>query len=96
VESGYHAGTGPELDRAIELVPRIFEVTKQSPMDEPRQNAFQEVAAALKARTPPQAPVAPMYRRSAPKNPEHPPFEICREREDDPRSKYSVAPWTQF
>ena len=45
---GYHGGTDPELDRAIELVPRIFEVMKQSPSDAPSLNAFQEIATALK------------------------------------------------
>ncbi|MEJ2123731.1 MAG: flagellar protein export ATPase FliI [Alphaproteobacteria bacterium] len=44
---GYHSGTDPELDRALELVPRIFEVMKQSPSDPLSLNAFQEVAQAL-------------------------------------------------
>lgn len=44
---GYHSGTDPELDRALELVPRIFEVMKQSPNDPLSENAFQEVAQAL-------------------------------------------------
>jgi flagellum-specific ATP synthase len=44
---GYHSGIDPELDRAIELVPRLFEVMKQHPQDPPSVNAFQEVAQAL-------------------------------------------------
>lgn len=44
---GYHAGTDLDLDRAIELVPRIFEAMKQGPGDPPSENAFQEVAKAL-------------------------------------------------
>jgi flagellum-specific ATP synthase len=45
---GYHHGTDPELDKAIELVPRIFEVMKQRPDEPPSENAFQEVAEALR------------------------------------------------
>jgi flagellum-specific ATP synthase len=45
---GYHQGTDQELDRAIELVPRIYEVMKQRPEEAPSQNAFQEMANALK------------------------------------------------
>lgn len=45
---GYHQGTDQELDRAIELVPRIYEVMKQRPDEPPSQNAFQEMANALK------------------------------------------------
>jgi flagellum-specific ATP synthase len=44
---GYHGGTDPELDKAIELVPKVFNAMKQSPQDPPSQNAFQEVAQAL-------------------------------------------------
>ena len=46
---GYHRGTDPDLDKAIELVPRILEVMKQSPMDPPSVDAFQEMAQALRA-----------------------------------------------
>ena len=44
---GYHHGTDPELDKAIELVPKVFDAMKQNPQDPPSQNAFQEVAQAL-------------------------------------------------
>ncbi len=46
---GYHRGVDPELDRAIELVPRLFESMKQHPQDPQSVNAFQEVANALAA-----------------------------------------------
>jgi flagellum-specific ATP synthase len=46
---GYHRGVDPELDRAIELVPRLFERMKQHPQDPQSLNAFQEVAQALAA-----------------------------------------------
>jgi flagellum-specific ATP synthase len=46
---GYHRGTDPDLDKAIELVPRILEVMKQNPMDPPSTDAFQEMAQALRA-----------------------------------------------
>ena len=46
---GYHRGVDPELDRAIELVPRLFESMKQHPQDMQSTNAFQEVAQALAA-----------------------------------------------
>lgn len=46
---GYHRGTDAELDKAIELVPRILEVMKQSPMDPPSTDAFQEMAQSLRA-----------------------------------------------
>ena len=44
---GYRAGTDPELDKAIQLVPKIYETMSQSP-DEPSSiDALQEVARAL-------------------------------------------------
>jgi flagellum-specific ATP synthase len=46
---GYHRGVDPELDRAIELVPRLFESMKQHPQDPQSISAFQEVAQALAA-----------------------------------------------
>jgi flagellum-specific ATP synthase len=48
---GYHRGTDPELDRAIELVPRILESMKQNPQDPPSTDAFHEMAQALRATT---------------------------------------------
>ena len=44
---GYHRGVDAELDRAIELVPKLFECMKQHPRDPQSVNAFQEVAQAL-------------------------------------------------
>lgn len=44
---GYQRGADPELDRAVHLVPHIFEIMKQNPQDPPSANAFQEVADAL-------------------------------------------------
>jgi flagellum-specific ATP synthase len=44
---GYHRGVDPDLDRAIEVVPLLFDVMKQNPDDPPSTNAFQEVARAL-------------------------------------------------
>jgi flagellum-specific ATP synthase len=48
---GYHRGTDPELDKAIELVPRILESMKQNPTDPPSTDAFQEMAQGLRAAT---------------------------------------------
>jgi flagellum-specific ATP synthase len=44
---GYHRGVDPDLDKAIEVVPLLFDVMKQDPGDPPSTNAFQEVARAL-------------------------------------------------
>jgi flagellum-specific ATP synthase len=44
---GYHRGVDPELDKAIEVVPLLFDIMKQTPEDPPSTNAFQEVARAL-------------------------------------------------
>ena len=40
----YHRGTAPEMDRAIELVPRILEAMKLNPQAPPSTDAFQEMA----------------------------------------------------
>ena len=48
---GYHRGADPELDRAVQLVPHIFDIMKQDPHDPPSGNAFQEVANALSEAT---------------------------------------------
>lgn len=48
---GYHRGADPDLDKAIELVPRLFELMKQHPNDPQSTNAFQEVAQGLAAGT---------------------------------------------
>jgi flagellum-specific ATP synthase len=44
---GYRSGVDPEIDKAIELVPRIHEVLKQSPDAPASVDAFQDVAQAL-------------------------------------------------
>jgi flagellum-specific ATP synthase len=44
---GYHRGTDADLDKAIDLVPRLFDAMKQNPEDPPSSNAFEEVARAL-------------------------------------------------
>ena len=49
---GYHSGADPALDRAILLVPRIYDALRQSP-DEPLSgDAFQDIARALSADVP--------------------------------------------
>jgi flagellum-specific ATP synthase len=46
---GYRGGSDSELDKAIEIVPKIFEAMKQRPQDAASTDAFQEVARALSA-----------------------------------------------
>lgn len=48
---GYHRGADADLDKAIDLVPRLFETMKQHPEDPPSINAFQEVAQGLSVGT---------------------------------------------
>lgn len=44
---GYRTGADPELDKAIELVPKILNAMKQSPQDPQSVDAYQEIARAL-------------------------------------------------
>ena len=44
---GYRGGTDPALDRAIELVPRLYETMRQGPTDTPCADVFQEIARAF-------------------------------------------------
>lgn len=44
---GYRAGADPALDKAVELVPRLYEVINQSPDEPPSVDAFRDVARAL-------------------------------------------------
>ncbi len=44
---GYRGGSDPELDKAIEMVPKLFEAMKQRPRDIASTDAFQETARAL-------------------------------------------------
>jgi flagellum-specific ATP synthase len=46
---GYQRGADPELDRAIELVPKLYEAMKQSPQDAQSADAFQDLARVLTA-----------------------------------------------
>jgi len=46
---GYRMGSDPELDKAIEIVPKLLEALKQSPREAASTDAFQEVARALQA-----------------------------------------------
>jgi flagellum-specific ATP synthase len=53
---GYRAGTDPELDRAIGVVPRVYAVLRQGPQDLASVDAFQDIVRALAsdaAQTPP-------------------------------------------
>jgi flagellum-specific ATP synthase len=46
---GYQAGSDPELDQAITLVPRLYEIMSQSPAFPASTDAFQELADSLQA-----------------------------------------------
>jgi len=46
---GYRPGMDEELDRAVEWVPRIYDVLKQSPGEEAARDAFSVLAEALRA-----------------------------------------------
>jgi flagellum-specific ATP synthase len=54
---GYRTGSDPDLDKAVQLVPKIYEAMRQSPEDASSVDAFQEVARALTAEA--GAPPAP-------------------------------------
>jgi flagellum-specific ATP synthase len=45
---GYHAGTDPELDQAVALVPKIYAALRQDPTEPPSQDAFLDLANALR------------------------------------------------
>jgi flagellum-specific ATP synthase len=44
---GYRSGTDAALDKAIDLVPRLYEAIKQGPDDPACTDAFQEIARAF-------------------------------------------------
>lgn len=46
---GHVPGADPELDRALEVVPRLYRVLSQRPGDSPSVDAFAEIAASLPA-----------------------------------------------
>lgn len=56
---GYRAGSDVELDKAIEIVPRLFDALKQSPRDPQSTDAFQEVARALQSAAAAAPPASP-------------------------------------
>jgi flagellum-specific ATP synthase len=55
---GYRSGSDPELDRAVQLVPKIYDVMRQSPDDPASADVFQDVARALTAELAPAHPAA--------------------------------------
>ncbi len=46
----YHAGSDPELDQAVVLVPRIYEALAQDPASPPSEDAFRDLANGLQRR----------------------------------------------
>jgi flagellum-specific ATP synthase len=44
---GYVAGADPELDRALDVVPKLYRILSQSASDAPSADAFREIAAGL-------------------------------------------------
>lgn len=44
---GYQRGTDAELDKAVDLVPRLYDCLRQTPQDPLSSDAFQEIARAL-------------------------------------------------
>ena len=46
---GYRSGSDPDLDKAVQLVPRIYDVMRQSPDDPASVDVFQDIARALAA-----------------------------------------------
>jgi flagellum-specific ATP synthase len=53
---GYRGGTDAALDKAIELVPRLYEAMKQAPADPPCADVFAEIARAFAPEPGGQAP----------------------------------------
>ncbi|UOM34945.1 FliI/YscN family ATPase [Acuticoccus sp. I52.16.1] len=47
---GYKSGSDPELDKAVQLVPHVYDALVQIPTDAPSEDAFAELAALLAAR----------------------------------------------
>jgi flagellum-specific ATP synthase len=46
---GYRSGSDPALDRAVKLVPKLYQALSQTPQDPPSTDAFGELAQALAA-----------------------------------------------
>jgi flagellum-specific ATP synthase len=60
---GYRQGSDAALDRAVQLVPRVYDVLRQAPGEPLSADAFQDMARALAAEPP--VPVAAAQPRSA-------------------------------
>jgi flagellum-specific ATP synthase len=56
--AGHRKGEDPELDQAVELVPKLLEALHQTPEDDPSVDAFQELANALSPKRTEPAPRA--------------------------------------
>jgi flagellum-specific ATP synthase len=52
VLGGYHAGSDPELDRAIALAPLLYDTLTQSPLSPPSSDAFREIEERLSGGAP--------------------------------------------
>ena len=46
---GYKQGSDPELDKAVEIVPKVYSALQQSPDASPGADAFRELASVLSA-----------------------------------------------
>jgi flagellum-specific ATP synthase len=57
---GYRKGTDAELDRAIDLVPKIYEAMRQGPEEAFSDNALQDLVRALTPESAAPAPPAPV------------------------------------
>ncbi len=62
---GYRQGTDAGLDRAVQLVPRIYDVLRQSPGEAFSTDAFQDMARALASEPPAPASAASAQRPTA-------------------------------
>ena len=66
---GYQSGTDPALDRAIEVVPKLYEAMRQAPEDRPSADVFQDIARALVPEAPPAAAAVAAPRPTAVRTP---------------------------
>jgi len=57
---GYRSGADPALDKAVELVPRIYEALRQRPDDPPCADVFQEMAQTLATQAAPAGSAQPL------------------------------------
>ncbi len=49
---GYKSGSDPDLDRALDVVPKLYRVLAQGPKDPASTDAFREIAQALSQPSP--------------------------------------------